>query len=174
MYDKDFLYDYLINFYEFSGRIIDGILDMYDYIINGNDEDFPNNLPKKLQIFLADYWSEKRLTIYKNICEKTSEEKISYYFKNFNLQQLSVILFALGYGISDDEIYLLMKKSMSARNLELILRALIEWDWKDTQQLEKEIAQNFKTSFNEEKFVTFIKEYAQHKDVLNRKVNFYD
>lgn len=42
MYDKDFLYDYLINFYEFSGRIIDGILDMYDYMINGNDEDFPN------------------------------------------------------------------------------------------------------------------------------------
>lgn len=37
---------------------------------------------------------------------------------------------------------------MSARNLELILRALIEWDWKDTQQLEKEITQNFKTSFN--------------------------
>lgn len=95
MYDKDFLYDYLINFYEFSGRIIDGILDMYDYIINGNDEDFPNNLPKKLQIFLADYWSEKRLTIYKNICEKTSEEKISYYFKNFNLQQLSVIFLHL-------------------------------------------------------------------------------
>ena len=23
-------------------RIIDGILDMYDYMINGNDEDFPN------------------------------------------------------------------------------------------------------------------------------------
>ena len=98
---------------------------------------------------------------------KHLKKKISYYFKNFNLQQLSVIFFALGYGICDDEIYLLMKKSMSARNLELILRALIEWDWKDTQQLEKEIAQNFKTSFNEEKFVTFIKEYAQRKDVLN-------
>lgn len=51
MYDKDFLYDYLINFYEFSGRIIDGILDMYDYIINGNDEDFPNNLPKNYRFF---------------------------------------------------------------------------------------------------------------------------
>lgn len=53
MYDKYFLYDYLINFYEFSGRIIDGILDMYDYIINGNDEDFPNNLPKKTTNFLG-------------------------------------------------------------------------------------------------------------------------
>lgn len=170
MYDKGFLYDYLVNFYEFSGRAINSLLDMYDYLMYGNDKDFPNDLPKKLQDFLADFWSQKRLIIYKDICEKLPEDRISYYFKNFNVQQLSVIFFALGYGISEDEIHLLMKKGMTTSNLELILRALIEREWKDIQQLEKEIAKNFRTRFSEEQFSIFIKEYAQRKDVLSASI----
>lgn len=172
MYDKKFLYDYLVNFNDFSACRFSGIFDMYDYIIYVDDNDFPNDLPKKLQDFLVNYWwSKNRLLVYENICKSIPEDKIPYYFKNFNVQQLPVIFFALGYGISEEEVRLLMKKGMTPENLISILQSLIEWDWKDIRQIEEKITLNFRTRFSEKRFWEFIMEYTtQHKDYYNEKI----
>lgn len=128
IYDKKFLFEYLT---EADGAIwkqpVDFLLnDYYLAVIKGWLMGIENDLPTKLQSFLNDYyWKKSNYRIAEDICSKIPENMIPYYFKTFNFYQLSIIFFAICYGISYEQLSFFCKKKITAENMSNILDCLI-------------------------------------------------
>lgn len=165
-YDTNFLYEFLITA---EGHIWRDSIDFLicNWYCDINDGKIDEKImPKDYKFFLENYYFKEKIeTIANDICTKIDSKKIPYYFKNFSFPQLSVIFFAISYGLRKEQLQLFSRKELTASNMSSILYCLISIG--NDPNIIKQMSENFKGRFSQTRFERFVREHQISSKIPN-------